>query len=245
MYAHRLALMVFMTSALAIATPAGAASQDRYQTLDLGKQQIRYALILPDGFDPAKTYPALLALPPGAQNEMMVEAALDLYWEREAKKRGWIVVSPINPGFANLFQSELDPLGRLMDDISARYKIEGGTFHLAGVSNGGRAAFLEALHAPGRFASLLVLPGVMDPGTSAKRIKALGDMAVVMFVGADDTAWATEAQRTLDALKKAGIQATLTVRAGEGHRVSVPPEQLFDVLDTSRPERPAANPKSE
>lgn len=62
---------------------------------------LKYALVLPDGFDSAKPFPVLLALPPGAQNAAMVDGSLRMYWEAEAKKRGWVVVSPAAPAGAS------------------------------------------------------------------------------------------------------------------------------------------------
>src|SRR5271156_4114875 len=58
---------------------------------------IDYALVLPDRFDKTKPYSVLLALPPGDQSRQLVEAGLNLYWEAEAKRRGWVVISPAAP----------------------------------------------------------------------------------------------------------------------------------------------------
>lgn len=211
-----------------------SAPEARYQTLEIGSRTLRYALILPDGFDPNTTYPALLALPPGGQDEAMVEAGLNLYWEAEARRRGWIVVSPINPDFARLFQATSDPLGRLMDDLNERFDIEGDTFHLTGVSNGGRAAFLEALEDPERFVSLTVLPGLMEDHTPVRRIQGLRDIPVAMYAGGDDVAWTAEAERTVEALEAQGVTVSLTVLPGEGHVMQLAPTALFDLLDSYR-----------
>ena len=50
-----------------------------------------------DGYDPAATYPVLLALPPGAQDQAMVEAGFARYWGAPARAAGWVVVSPVAP----------------------------------------------------------------------------------------------------------------------------------------------------
>ena len=55
---------------------------------------IRYALVLPDGFEASKTYPAFLALPPGPQKEGSVDWGLESFGGEAAARRGWIVVSP-------------------------------------------------------------------------------------------------------------------------------------------------------
>lgn len=217
--------------------PATSGEPQRYHTLAFGDkgEQIRYALILPDGFDPEKTYPAMLALPPGAQNEAMVEAGMRRYWEATARERGWIVVSPINPEGARYFQSRSDPLGALMDDINARFNVEGDQFHVTGVSNGGRAAFLAAMDYPGQFASITVLPGVLAERTSAQRVNALRGVPITMYVGSEDTDWVRAARRAVGELEIQGIDATLEVLEGEGHVVDLAPATLFDLLESHRP----------
>lgn len=221
--------------AVGAASLAADTSTERYHTLKIGSGEIRYALILPDDFDAAKTYPAILALPPGAQDESMVEAGLGLYWEQAARKRGWIVVSPINPDSARLFQAQSDPIAKLLDDINARFNIEGAKFHLTGVSNGGRAAFLAALDHPDRYASLTVLPGLLGTDATPQQVRALKDLPIAMFVGADDDEWTAEARRTVETLRKQGIEATLTIKEGQGHVMQMPADELFDLLDTHRP----------
>ena len=68
---------------------------------------LRYTIVLPTVFTPAKTYPVLLAMPPGPQTEAMVEAGLN-YWRLEAQKRGWIVISPIAPDGVLFFKARID-----------------------------------------------------------------------------------------------------------------------------------------
>lgn len=218
--------------------PAVSGEPERYHTLAFGDkgETIRYALILPDGYDPEKAYPAMLALPPGAQNEAMVEAGLGRYWENTARERGWIVVSPINPEGARYFQSRSDPLGALMDDINARFNVEGDQFHVTGVSNGGRAAFLAAMDYPELFASITVLPGVLAERTSAQRVNALRGVPITMYVGSEDTDWVRAARRAVGELEIQGIDATLEVLEGEGHVVDLAPATLFDLLESRRPQ---------
>jgi hypothetical protein len=67
----------------------GAAETDApisWKTLAVGTYTLRYAMVLPDGYDPDATWPVLLALPPGAQDGRMVGAGLALYWEDRRPK---------------------------------------------------------------------------------------------------------------------------------------------------------------
>ena len=58
---------------------------------------LRYKVILPNGYDPARTYPAVLAFPGGRQTIDGVDSSLDRNWRAEAEGRGYIIVSPAAP----------------------------------------------------------------------------------------------------------------------------------------------------
>src|SRR6516164_11610929 len=83
-----------ITAFLTLLISARVAQGTEFHRLELKGSSLEYALILPGHFDKTKPYPVLLALPPGDQSERMVEAGLNLYWQAEAKRRGWVVVSP-------------------------------------------------------------------------------------------------------------------------------------------------------
>jgi predicted peptidase len=134
-------------------TTALAAQPAVFEELELeGGQKLAYALVLPKGFDPVRSYPALLALPPGGQDRAMVEAGLERYWGEAAAERGWIVVSPVAPRLT-FFQGAETQLPALLEHVRSRYTIERGRFHLAGVSMGGISAFRLALDRPELYAA--------------------------------------------------------------------------------------------
>jgi poly(3-hydroxybutyrate) depolymerase len=219
-----------------------------YQTLALpGGGSLRYALVLPDGFDPKKRYPLLVALPPGDQGEQMVEVALSLYWEAQAKKGGWILASPIAPdgsGFADPAasagagsgaDSRPDPVVTLANDLMARYTIEGEKFHLAGVSNGGRAAFRIAIAHPEKIASLTVLPGLVDAEVDRGRLDRLRGIPVAMYVGERDADWRDGMKDLSRSLTAAGVANTLEIAAGQDHVIrNLSMSALFGKLDAAR-----------
>src|ERR1700732_1300362 len=81
-------------------------------------QVIEYALVLPDNFDGTKAYPVLLALPPGDQSKRIVEGQLRVFWESEAKKRGWVVVSPAAPEGTSFYSGAEKELLNLLDEVA-------------------------------------------------------------------------------------------------------------------------------
>ena len=193
----------------------------RWEELNVGEgRSLRCAIVLPDDYDPAKTYPVLLALPPGPQTEAMVNAGLTRYWGEQAKKAGWIVVSPVAPSGKTFFGGAESDIDGLCVRIRERFRVGGGRMHLAGGSNGGRSAFRVATRLPYEFASLVVLPGFAASDEDRARLPRLKRTRVRMFVGGDDARWLEQGKKTLALLKKHGIDASMKVLPGEGH---VPP----------------------
>ncbi|MCA9284147.1 MAG: hypothetical protein KDA22_02960 [Phycisphaerales bacterium] len=201
------------------APPAHAPIEQRHLTTRDGTV-VDYALVLPRDFDASKTYPALLALPPGPQTASMVEAGLDRYWGKQASERGWIVISPAAPNGVSFYSGSERLVPELLDAVQSQFKVEGGKFHLAGASNGGRSAFRVALDHPDRFLSLTVLPGMPPRPEDFAMLPSIAKLPVTMYVGGSDTAWLEQMKRTRDALVRAGGRVTLTVLPNEGH---VPP----------------------
>ena len=220
-----------------LASLAGPArAQREFAALEIdGRPPLEYALVLPDGYEPTQSYPALLALPPGDQTRGMVENGLELYWAAEARRRGWIVISPAATGRELFVRGGEVELLELLDFMAEEHTIEGGVFHLAGVSNGGRAAFRLALAAPERFASLTVLPGFATEAERA-RLGRLAGLPVTFYAGGTDEAWVQESRDTRDALVAGGNNQTkLVVFEGEGHvPASAKPELLFPELEQHR-----------
>src|SRR6267154_2752424 len=104
------------SSALAIATAASALvtflSQPlRAEVLEatktVGGTTVHYKTVLPNGYDPAKAYPAILALGGGPQTMNTVDNILNRNFRAEAEKRGYIVVAPAAPD-GELFFDEGD-----------------------------------------------------------------------------------------------------------------------------------------
>lgn len=214
-----------MLSALLVATAALAAPADVVSTwhdLDADGASLRYLVVRPDD---DLSHPVVLALPPGDQTEGMVEYGVDLYW-RALAERGWIVVSPTAPDQGLLFGAGSDAIGPLLDAIDATLPIE-GRVHVAGPSNGGRAAFRAAFdHAP-RVASLTAMPGFPADDDLAQAHRLAG-LPVAMFVGAADYEWLARMETARDALRASGVEITTFRRfPDEGH---VPPSLTGELL---------------
>jgi predicted esterase len=109
-----------------------------------------------------------------------------------------------------------------------------GTYHVAGVSNGGLSAFRIALDHPADFRSVLAVPGYPLPEDEG-RLDRLSGHRVWMVVGELDEEWRAAAEQAREELKSLRIDATVTVAAGDGHIVdNYGGADFFDFLDASR-----------
>jgi predicted peptidase len=180
---------------------------------------VRYKVVLPNGYDPAKTYPAILAFGGGPQNMSTVDAVLSRNLRAEAEKRGYIVVAPAAPDDQLFFEDGARIFPEFLKLILADYKIQDNKFHIAGPSNGGIAAFHVAAANPQYFLSVTAFPGYMWEPSPAK-LQAISKMCVFMYVGENDQyMWHEEMKREAEWLRAKGTVARYTVEKGQPHRM--------------------------
>ncbi len=200
---------------------ASSADAAQFETLTLSDAtELTYAIALPEGYDPSKAYPVLLALPPGPQTKAMVDAGLGSYWEAEGSIRGYIVVSPAAPNGELFFQGSEKYLPELMASIAQTYRVDGDRFDLAGVSNGGLSAFKVAVAHPEKFRSLTVVPGFPPSREVFAQLARIADIKVNMFVGEQDNGWVEPMNLTAEELRRAGNEVYLEIIPNNGHFVT-------------------------
>ena len=186
-----------------------------YTTVTIDGTEIEYAALLPPDFDPAKSYPLLLALPPGGQNQRMVDAGLETFWQRGALY-GFVIVSPVKPADSNYMDAASLLLPGFVAYLHDTFNIEGKP-HLGGVSNGGISTFKAGLERPDLYQSLTVLPGYARSGTD---LSTLGDLKITLYVGEHDGAWVTNSERTHERLVDVGHpDVVLEIFVDEGHLI--------------------------
>jgi poly(3-hydroxybutyrate) depolymerase len=180
---------------------------------------VHYKVVLPNGYDAAKTYPGVIVLGGGPQTMNTVDGTLNRNFRAEAEKRGYIIVAPAAPDGELFFENGARIFPDFLKMILADYKIEGGRFHIAGPSNGGIAAFHVAAANPQYFLSVTAFPGYMWEPSPAKLL-AISKMCVFMYVGENDEyRWHGEMQREAEFLRSKGAVARYTVEKGQPHRI--------------------------
>ena len=208
------------------------------KTKEVGRTTVRYKVVLPDGYDPAKAYPAVLVFGGGPQTMNTVDSVLNRNFRAEAEKRGYIVIAPAAPDGQLFFEDGARIFPEFLKMILADYKIQDNKFHIAGPSNGGIAAFHVAAANPQYFLSITAFPGYLWESSTAK-LKAISKMCVFMYVGENDPyMWHGEMQKEVEWLRSRGTVARYSVEKGQPHRMETlagaNAGRLFDGFEEAR-----------
>jgi len=184
-----------------------------------GGRIVRYKVVLPDAYEPAKAYPGVLVFGGGPQSMAVVDNVLSRNFRSEAEKRGYLVIAPAAPDGQLFFEGGSRIFPDFLKTVLADYKVEGNKFHIAGPSNGGIAAFHVAAANPEYFLSVTAFPGYMwQP--SAARLQAISKMCVFMYVGeTDQYMWHGEMKKEAELLRSEGAVARYVVEKGQPHRL--------------------------
>jgi len=187
------------------------------KTENIAGTTVHYKVILPHGFNPAKTYPAVLAFPGGPQTMDTVEGTVERNWREQAERRGYIVIVPAAPNGQLFFQeggAKIFPefLTKLLGD----FKIQDNKFYIAGVSNGGRSAFHIAASYPEYFLSVTGLPGYLLDATP-ERVRALAKMCINMYAGEMDMDWLKAEKAQAAQFRAQGFSVEFSEEKGQSH----------------------------
>ena len=199
---------------------------------------VHYKVVLPDGYDAAKTYPAIVVLGGGPQTMDTIDRTLERNFRVEAERRGYIVVAPAAPGGALFFEGGERIFPAFLQAVLRDYRVDGGKFHIAGPSNGGIAAMHVAALNSDYFLSVTAFPGYMWE-SSEKKLLAVSKMCVYLYVGENDEyRWHDEMKREAEFLRSRGTVAKYSVEAGQPHRIETlageSAGRLFDGFEATK-----------
>jgi len=193
-----------------------------------------YKVILPKDYDAAKEYPAVIAFPGGAQTMPMVDGMIARNLKLQADKHGYIVAVLSAPAAGRFYEGGAVVFPAFLDKLLADYKIRGGKFHIAGISNGGLSSFHIAASYPKYFWSVTGFPGYLLNDTP-ERISALHNMCLNMHVGQLDAQWLDTMQAQAATFRGKGMNVRFTIEKGQGHVMTTlegaGAARLFDQFD--------------
>jgi predicted peptidase len=198
---------------------------------------VHYKVVLPNGYDPAKSYPAVLAFSGGPQTMDTVEGTVERNWRAEAERRGYIVVVPAAPAEGVYFEGGARIFPEFLKMLLSDYKIQDNKFHVAGISNGGISAFHIAASYPQYFISVTGFPGYL-PQANEARTQKLANLCLYLHVGELDTDWLPGMELMYDQFRDAGLNVHFTVEKGQHHRLETFENEgaarLFDQFEDAR-----------
>ncbi len=207
------------------------------KSAEVAGMRVRYKIALPQDYDPDRTYPAVLAFPPGSQTQDMVQVTMMQNWWPQVDRRGYIVVVPEAPGGRMFVGEGARIFPEFLEQLLGEYKIRDRKFHIAGMSNGGRSAFHIAAMYPQYFLSVTGFPGYL-PDATPERIQALAKLCIFMHVGELDSGWVAPMQQQAEEFRGKGYTVHLTVEKGESHVLSTlvgtRSVRLYDQIEQSR-----------
>jgi polyhydroxybutyrate depolymerase len=223
---------------LAVLLTPSAGADVTQRIMRVAGTTVDYKLVLPNDYDAAKTYPAILVFGGGPQTMNTIDGALARNFQAEAERRGYIVIGPAAPD-GDLFFYDGDRIfPEFLDNILAAHKIEGGKLHVAGPSNGGIAAMHVAAKHPQYFLSATAFPGYLWQPTPAK-LQKLDGICVYLYIGENDEyRWHGEMEREAEFLRSRGSVAQYVVEKGQPHRLETlagtGASRLFDGFEAAR-----------
>ena len=218
---------------LTIARPASAEMIEKSGTF--GGLKVTYKVVLPEKYDPARAYPAVLVFTGGPQTLQMAGSTLETDWRAEAERRGYIVISPGSPNGELFFEGADRIFPAFLDAILRDYKIRDGKLHIAGHSNGGLSAFHVAARHPTYFSTVTGYPGLLD-GPDVARAQAIKPMCLFMHVGDQDGGWMSAMQAEAKDLTQKGFRIRIAVEKNQIHRLKAAEinlsSRLFDEIES-------------
>ncbi len=228
-------LLLVVSAALA---PSPATAAVLHKTTQVGGVEVQYELVLPNGYDAARAYPAVLVFGGGPQTVEGDQRMISMIWRDVAEQRGYIVVMPAAPNGVLYFQGGQRIIPAFLRQIMAEYKIQGGKFRVAGASNGGISAFEVAARYPQYFTSITALPGFLEFVTP-EDVAAISKMCIHMFVGeVDELGFRPPMEQLATELRRQHLAVTYQVEPNQGHRIATlegaAAARLFDQFDQDR-----------
>ncbi len=195
--------------------------------------RVTYKVVLPNGYDPSKTYPLVLVFTGGPQTLQIATSTVEADWRAEAERRGYIVVAPAAPNGELFFEGGDRIFPSFLDQMLRDYRV--GKVYVAGHSNGGLSAFHIAAKYPKYFSVVIGYPGLLD-GPDAALANGLKDKCLFMHVGDRDDGWRGGMQDEARDLAARGFKIKISVEKNQVHRLKAQEidlsRRLFDEIES-------------
>lgn len=212
---------------LTICASAGAAGRFVNRVLKDSQGEHKYAVYLPDGYSAQQKWPVVLFLhgagERGTDGVAPTKVGLGGVLRQSKKPFPFVVVFPqcedVKSRYLTGWRADTADAKRalkILNDVEQNYSIDGKRRILSGWSMGGYGAWSIAAATPEHWAGVVPVAGGGEPKAAAR----LKSVPIWAFHGETDRAVRPEVSKTMvDAVRKAGGRAKLTVVKNAGHDV--------------------------
>lgn len=156
---------VLVGCSIARPSDANAARPLQHHSIEHGGMERTYHVIVPKQYDPDKKVPLVIAMHGGGGTGEGFVDFVPGQFQREADRRGWLVVLPdgVNKGWVDGRDATADErrgvddvafLGAMLDQLQADYAIDEKRIYSTGISNGGFMSIRLALDMSDRIAAV-------------------------------------------------------------------------------------------
>ncbi len=190
--------------------------------------RVEVAIFKPQNYSDSGNHPLILALPWGGGTPALALGMVDAYWNREASRRGYLVVAPSILG-SSLGREADEFIPALFSWLGENVSYDTERVVVAGASNGGRGAFHVLASDPSRFAAVIGMPGTYSGPPEA--LEPFAGKPVWLMVGEMDRGWHEGTEATRVTLEVAGISPRVNTIRGQGHVLRMDDRILMDWLD--------------
>ncbi len=193
-----------------------------------GGTRVDVAVFKPEGYSDSGSHPLILALPWGRGTPGLALGMVDSYWNREAPRRGYVVIAPSILG-SSLVTEAAEFLPALFSWLDEHVSYDPERVVVVGASNGGRGVFHALAADPNRFAAAIAMPGSYSG--PMETLEPFAGKPVWLMVGEMDQGWHASTESTRATLEAAGITTRVDVIRGQGHVLRLDDRTLMDWLD--------------
>ena len=186
------------------------------------------AVFKPEGYSDSGNHALILALPWGGGTPGLALGMVDAYWNREASRRGYVVVAPSILGSSLATEAD-EFLPALFSWLDGNVSYDAARVVVVGASMGGIGVFHALASDPARFAAAIAMPGGYSGPTEA--LEPFAGKPVWLMVGEMDRGWHTRTEATRTTLEAAGITPRVDLIRGQGHVLRIDDRILLDWLD--------------
>lgn len=190
--------------------------------------RVDVAVFKPEGYSDSGNHPLILAFPWGRGTPGLALGMVDSYWNREAPRRGYVVIAPSILG-SSLVTEAAEFLLALFSWLDEHVSYDPERVVVVGASNGGRGVFHALAADPDRFAAAIAMPGSYSG--PMETLEPFAGKPVWLMVGEMDQGWHASTESTRATLEAAGITSRVDVIRGQGHVLRLDDRILMDWLD--------------